>query len=147
MSASERPRDKGGPRPENQLKRVELRKARGSLIGMLAIGAVGAITCAVRRDVPGLASASSSFIVAALLVGGGQAIAALLLVLRAPRARVVAAVAAVLVIVAGVAAVVSLVGPSWVPALVVFFGFLELLLIAGSTPRKPARRKHVPGHR
>ncbi|MEO8702160.1 MAG: hypothetical protein ABI867_19105 [Kofleriaceae bacterium] len=114
---------------------------------MLAIGAVGAITCAVRRDVPGLAPASDSVLVAALLVGGGQAIAALLVVVRAPRARVVAAAAAVLVIVAGVAAIVSLVGTSWVPALVVFFGFLELLLVAGTTPRKPAHRKHVPGHR
>ncbi len=143
MSASERP----GPHPENQLKRVELRKARHSLIGMLAIGAVGAITCAVRRDVLGLASAPDSFLVAALLVGGGQAIAALLVALHAPRARVVAAAAAVLVILAGVAVIVWLVVASWVPAVVVFFGFLELLLIAGSTPRKPARRKHVPGHR
>ena len=38
-------------------------------------------------------------------------------------------------------------GVGWFPALLFFIGLIELLLVAGSTPRKPARSKHVPGHR
>ena len=149
MSASERPRDKGGSHPENQLKRVELRKARGSLVALLALVALGAIGFAAVRRSANLDLAAGylggSGLTVALLLGGAHALAGLFLVAHVPRARLVAGLAASLMIVTSIAMLILAVGSSWVPATLFLVGMFELLLVAGSTPRKPAHRKHVPG--
>jgi hypothetical protein len=87
----------------------------------------------------------SSGIVVALLIAVMHAAAALFLVMRAPHARLAAGLAASLLIASSVGLIVSMLGVPWVPALLFFVGFVELLLVAASTPRKPAHRKHVPG--
>ncbi len=154
MTASERHGDVGGPRPENQLKRVEIRKARHGLIGLLALVALAAIAfAALRRSdarflglPPGYLASGTALGVAALL-GAMHAFAAVLFAGHAARARMVAGIAGALLIVAGVGVILLVSGPAWVPAAVLFVGFVELMLVAGATPRKPAKRKHVPGRR
>ena len=152
MTASTRPSDAGGPRPENQRKRAEIRGPRQALIGMLAVVAIGAIAVLVLRrsdasflGLPPDYLAGSSGLVPAVLIAGSHAAAAALLALHSPRARVGAAIAAFLMIASSVVVIVSMLGVAWVPALMFFIGFVELLLVAGSTPRKPARRNHAPG--
>jgi hypothetical protein len=150
MSASERPSDVGGPRPENQRKRTELQKPRRSLIGTLVVVAIGAIAfIAMRRSeqlgLPAGYLTGSSATVAAVVIAGAHALAAVLLAVRFVRARHVAAVAASLLVVSSVTLIVLMLGVVWVPAVLFFIGFVELLLVAAATPRKPAHRKHVPG--
>lgn len=154
MSGSERQEDVGGPRPENQLKRVEIRKARHGLIGLLALVAVAAIAFAVLRrsdahflGLPPGYLAGGTALGFAGLIAAAHALAAVLFAIHAARARMMAGIAGVLVMIAGVGVVVSVSGPNWIPATLLFGGFFELLLVAGATPRKPAKRKHVPGRR
>lgn len=138
--------------PENQRKRTELVKPRRSLIGMLAVVAIGAITFVVlRRSDDHLLGLPPDYLrgapglVLAILLAGAHAVAAALLVIRAPHARLVAIIAGFTMIGASVALIMGMLGVPWVPALLFFIGFVELLLVAGATPRKPAHRKHVPG--
>lgn len=154
MTASERHGDVGGPRPENQLKRVEIRQARHGLIGLLAIVALAAIAfAALRRSdarflglPPGYLAGGSALGFAGL-IGAAHTFAAVLFALHAARARLAAGVAGALLMVAGVGVILLASGPAWIPATVLFVGFVELMLVAGATPRKPAKRKHVPGRR
>ncbi len=154
MSASERPSDTGGPRPENQRKRAELRGPRHALIGMLAVVAIGAIAFGVLRRSddrflglpPGYLEGASGLLLVGLLASV-QALAAVVLLVQPARGRLIGAIAAAVAIGSSVVLVTSTRGPAWVPALLFFIGFVEILLVAGSTPRKPAHRKHVPGRR
>jgi hypothetical protein len=138
-----------GPRPENQRKRTELVKPRRSLIGMLAVVAIAAVAFVVLRRSDdhflGLPPEYPSGFVIALLIAAAHAAAAMLLVIRAPHARLAAGLAAALLVVTSVGVIVLMLGVPWVPALLFFIGFVEILLVAASTPRKPAHRKHVPG--
>ena len=141
-----------GPRPENQRKRSELVKPRRSLIGMLAVVAIGAITFVILRrsddhllGLPPDYLRGSSGLVLAILLAGTHAVAAALLLMRAPHARLAAASAGFTMIAASVALILVMLGVPWVPALLFLVGFVELLLVAGSTPRQPAHRKHAPG--
>jgi hypothetical protein len=154
MSASERPHDAGGPRPENQRRRAEIRGPRRSLIGLLVVVAVAAIVFVVSRrsDRPYLGMpagylAGSSGLVLAIVIAGTQATAAVLLLVHAVRARLAAAIAAGVLVASAVALIMSMLGVAWFPAVLFFIGFVELLLVAGATPRKAARRKHQPGRR
>ncbi|CAN5833407.1 hypothetical protein BH11MYX2_BH11MYX2_24580 [soil metagenome] len=152
MAGSEKQGDVGGPRPENQLKRVEIRKARHGLIGLLALVALAAIAFAgLRRSDAHFLGLPTSFLAGgtalgfAGLIAASHALAAVLFAMHSPRARLMAAIAGALVIIAGVAVLLSEPGPGWVPAVLLLGGFFELFLVAGATPRKPAKRKHVPG--
>ncbi len=152
MTASTRPSDAGGPRPENQRKRAEIRGPRQALIGMMAVVAIGATAFLVLRrsdasflGLPPDYLAGASGRVPAVLLAGSHAAAAVLLALHAPQGRAGATIAASLMMAASVVLIVSMLGVAWVPALLFFIGFVELLLVAGSTPRKSARRKHAPG--
>lgn len=154
MTGSERHGDVGGPRPENQLKRVEIRKARHALIGLLSIVAVAAIAFVVlRRSDPSFLGlppgylASGTALGFAVVIATMHAFAAVLFAIHAERARLMAAIAGALVMVAGVGVALASPGADWVPAALLFGGFVELLLVAGATPRKPAKRKHVPRRR
>lgn len=163
MSGSARPSDKGGPRPENQRKRTEIRGPRRSLIGLLAVAAVGTITLGIMligRPGGGVAYLSPSLLAQSpltsfrglglelvILVGGTQALAASLLVLRHERARFVATVAAAIVVATSAILVMLSIGLSWLQPTLFGIGFIELLLVAASTPRKPADRKHRFGRR
>jgi hypothetical protein len=147
MTGSGRPTDKGGSHPERQRKRTELVKPRRSLLALLAIVAIAAIAGVVlRRSDARLGEYLGGSVkpVVAILVAATQALAAVLLMMRPARGRVVAVIAAVLLILAAVGFLVSI-DVAWVSVVLLFVGFIELLLVAGSTPRKPARRKHLPG--
>ncbi len=154
MSASERPSDQGGPRPENQRKRAELRGPRHALIGLLAVVAVGAVAFGILRRSdgqslglpPGYLEGASGLLLVGLLAAV-HAAAAVILLVQPTRGRVVAAVAAAVAIGTSVVLIMSMLGVTWFPALLFFIGFVEILLVAGSTPRKPAHHKHVPGRR
>ena len=154
MTGSGRRDDAGGPRPEKQLKRVEIKKARHGLIGLLSIVALAAITFAVlRRSAahflglpPGrLAGGTALGFIA--LIAATHALAAVMFAVQAKRARLIAAIAGALMIVVGVGITLSGPATNWIPATLLFGGFVELLLVAGATPRKAAKRKHVPGRR
>lgn len=153
MTGSERRGDVRGPRPENQLKRVEIRKARHGLIALVSIVALVAIAFALlrRSDArflglpPGYLAGGTALGVAAA-IGAMHALAVVLFAVHAERARLTAGIAAALLIGAGVG-VILVVGTHWVPATLLFGGVVELLLVAGATPRKPAKRAHVPGRR
>jgi hypothetical protein len=147
MTGSERPRDKGGSHPERQRKRTELVKPRRSLLAMLASVAIAATAGVVLRGSDarlGEYLGGSAKPVVAILVAATQALAAVLLVMHAARGRLVALIAASFLILAAVGLLISI-NVAWLPAVLIFVGFIELLLVAGSTPRKPARRKHLPG--
>lgn len=163
MTGSVRRSDKGGPRPENQRKRSELRGPRRSLVGVLALAAVGAITVGIlliRRPGGGLAHLSPDLLASspltsflgvglllAILVGGTQTLAASLLVLHHERARLVAAIAGAIIVATSAILVMLSIGLSWLQPTLFGIGFIELLLVAASTPRKPADRKHRFGRR
>lgn len=163
MSGSARPSDKGGPRPENQRKRAELRGPRRALVWLLAVSAVGAFTVGillirrpdghnVRLALDLLASSPlSTFrglgLVLAILVGGTQTLAASLLVLHHERARLVAAIAGAIIVAFSAAMVMMSIAVSWLQPTLFGIGFIELLLVAASTPRKPVDRKHRFGRR
>lgn len=154
MTGSERHRDAGGPRPENQRKRVEIRKARHGLIGLLAIVALAAIAFAVLRrsderflQLPAGYLAGGTAMGFAGVIAVTHAFAAVLFAVDGQRARLVAGCAGALLMVAGFGVSILVSGPAWIPATFLFAGFVELLLVAGATPRKPAKRKHVPGRR
>jgi len=121
---------------------------------MLVIVAAFAITFYVlRRSNQGFLGLPPGYLgglpglVLAILIAGTHLFAAMLLVGQAPRARLVALIAALLVIVASVVLIMSMLGVAWFPAVLFFIGFVEVLLVGGSTPRKPVHRKHVPGRR
>ncbi|MEJ7596269.1 MAG: hypothetical protein WKG01_00045 [Kofleriaceae bacterium] len=154
MTGSARHGDVGGPRPENQLKRVEIRKARHGLIGLLAIVALAAIAFAVLRrsdarflGLPPGYLANSTALGFTVLIAATHALAAVLFAVNAARARLMAGIAGALLMVAGVGVILLVPGVNWVPATLLFGGFIELLLVAGATPRKPRKREHVPGRR
>ncbi len=163
MTGSGRPQDKGGPQPEHQRKRAELRGPRHALIGALAVIAVAAITVGamlMKRSDGGLVglsldtiagSAFGSFrgpgAVLAVVIGGTQALAAALLVIDHRRGRHLAAVAAGLVIAFSVVLVMLMTRTTWLQPTLFGIGFIELLLVAGSTPRKPADRSRRFGRR
>lgn len=154
MTGSDRHGAAGGPRPENQLKRVEIRKARHGLIGLLAVIALAAIAFAVLRRSderflrlpPGYLAGGTALGFAGL-IAATHALAAVLFAMHAQRARLVAGIAGALVMVAGVGVILLVPGPAWIPATLLFAGFVELMLVAGATPRKPTKRKHIPGRR
>lgn len=154
MTGSERRGDAGGPHPENQLKRVEIRKARHGLIGLLSIVAIAAVAFAIlrRSDAhflglpPGYLAGGTALGFAAV-IAAAHALAAVLFAVHAKRARLMAGIAGALVIAAGVGVILLVPGADWIPAILLFGGFVELLLVAGATPRKPAKRKHAPGRR
>ena len=154
MTGSDRPGDVGGPRPENQLKRVEIRKARHGLIGVLALVALAAIAFAVlRRSDAGFLGLPPGYLAGgtalgfAGLIAASHALAAVLFAMHAATARLFAGIAGAILMIGGVGVVASAPGPQWVPAALLFGGFFELLLVAGATPRQPPKRKHVPGRR
>ncbi len=156
MTGSGRPQDKGGPQPEHQRKRAELRGPRHALIGTLAVIAVAAITVGallMKRSDGGLVRLSldqlagsplGSFrgagAVLAVVIGGTQALAAALLVVHHQRGRWLAAIAAGLVLAFSVVLVMLMTRTTWLQPTLFGIGFIELLLVAGSTPRKPADR-------
>lgn len=163
MSGSVRPSDKGGSRPENQRKRAELRGPRRALVGLLAVAAIGALTVGIlliqrpdghnvklSLDLLG-SSPLSSFrglgLALAILVGGTQTLAAAALVLHHARARHVATVAGVIVVVFSAVMVMMSIALSWLQPTLFGIGFIELLLVAACTPRKPVDRKHRFGRR
>ncbi len=163
MSGSARPSDKGGARPENQRKRTEVRGPRHALLGLLAIAAIGALTVgvlliqrpdgrSVKLSIDLLASSPlTSFrgigLLLALVIGGTQTLAASLLVLRHERARQVAAIAGGIIVVTSAVMVMLSIGLSWLQPTLFAIGFIELLLVAASTPRKPVDRAHRFGRR
>lgn len=161
MTASTRPQDKGGSRPDQQRKRVEIRGPRHALIGVLAAAAVGLIAIgimvlprgdggSVRLSADLLAGSPLSFRglgVVLVMVGATQAIAAVMLVLHHPRGRHVAAAAGVLVALLAAILVMLMAGSSWLPVALFGVAFMELLLVAASTPRKPVERKSRFGRR
>ncbi|MDQ3335493.1 MAG: hypothetical protein M4D80_10035 [Myxococcota bacterium] len=158
MSASDRTRDKPGPHPENQRKRTEIRGPRHALIGVLVCAAIGMVIVGIMliqgadgravRLSPELLAGSpfGSFreigLMLAILIGGTQAVAATLFALHHPRARHVAAVAAGIAVACGAAFVLAMHRTSWLEPTLFGIGFLELLLVAGCTPRKSAHPKH-----
>ncbi len=121
---------------------------------MLAIVAIGAVAFGVLRRSderflglpPGYLEGPSGLLLVGLLAGV-HALAAVVLLVQPARGRLVAAIAAAVAIGSCIFLVMSMLGVAWVPALLFFIGFVEILLVAGSTPRKPAHRKHVPGRR
>lgn len=163
MSGSARPSDRGGPQPENQRKRTEIRGPRRALVGLLAVAAIGIITVGillVQRPDGGHVDLSldhlsrsplHSFrglgLVLALLVGGTQVLAASLLVLHHERARHVAAAAGLIIVGASAVMVMLSIELSWLQPTLFGIGFLELLLVAASTPRKSRDRSHRFGRR
>ncbi|MBA3397502.1 MAG: hypothetical protein H0T89_33065 [Deltaproteobacteria bacterium] len=161
MTASTRPHDKGGSRPDQQRKRVEIRGPRHALIGVLAAAAVGLIAIGTMVLVRGdggsvrlsdnlLAGSPLSFRALAMIlvvVGATQVIAAIMLVLHHPRGRHVAAAAGVLVALLAAILVMLMAGTSWLPVALFGVAFMELLLVAASTPRKPMVRKSRFGRR
>jgi len=158
MTASEPPRDKGGPRPENQRKRTEIRGPRHALIAVLALAALGAIIVGVMLIQRGdgravglspellLGSPLHSFrgmgLALAILVGGTQAVAAILFVRYHARARHGAAVAAGIAVACSALMVMLMARRSWLELALFGIGFIEFLLVAACTPRKPPDRKH-----
>ena len=145
------------PHPENQLKRRELRGARHALIGVLAIGAGLAITggavllahpdghwagpsleVVVRST---LTSARTTALLLGVVIGGTQAIAAVMFLGQHKRARAVAAVAACLALAWAIARL-FVDDVSGFQLALGGLGALELVLVAGSTPREFGK-KHV----
>jgi hypothetical protein len=129
--------DRPGPHPENQRKRQELVGARHGLVGVLAISAVLAIIGGVRAGSPLLA----------VLVGGSQGVAAWLVLARQIHCRLVALGAALLAIGWAVTQILVLDGVSWFSLSLLGVGLLEVLLVAGSTPRDDGTRKKMRGRR
>ncbi len=161
MTASTRPQDKGGSRPDQQRKRVEIRGPRHALIGVLAAAAICVIAVGIlvlRRGDGGGVRLSSDLLagsplsfrglgVVLVVVGISQAIAGTLLVLHHPRGRHVAAAAGVIVALLAAILVMLMAGSSWLPVALFGAAFMELLLVAASTPRKPIERKSRFGRR
>ncbi len=86
-------------------------------------------------------------LVLAILIGGTQTLGASLLVLHHERARHVAAVAGAIIVVFSAVIVMMSIELSWLQPTLFGIGFIELLLVAASTPRKPVDRKHRFGRR
>lgn len=133
---------------------MELVKPRRSLIGTVILVAAAATWFVIMRRAdanflglpPGYLAGPTATVLA-VVIAAAHVVAAVFLVSHAPRGRFIAALAAAAVLVAGIALVMAMRGVAWVPAVLFFVGFIELLLVAGSTPRKAPHRKHVPGHR
>ncbi len=147
--------DQPGPHPERQRKRTELQGPRNGLIGLLVVIAVLAIAggaaliggndggSVFQPKLPPAARSHSLFgtgVLLALVIGGSQAIAALMLVLHRPKARMVA-LAAALIVVAWSIERLLLHGVSNLQVGAFFIGGLELLLVAGCTPRETMGRR------
>ncbi len=81
------------------------------------------------------------------MIAATHALAAVLFAVHAERARLMAGIAGAVVMAAGLGVIIFVPGADWIPATLLFGGFVELLLVAGATPRKPAKREHVPGRR
>lgn len=122
--------DLPGPHPENQLKRQEVRKPRRGLIVLLALAALAAF-----------GSFRATGIAFALVIGSSQAVAAAMFAGRRPPARAVATAAALLAVAWSVAWILVVDDVTWVALTVLAIGVFELLLVAGSTPRKDSARK------
>lgn len=131
-------RDRPGPHPENQRKRRELRGPRHALIGLLAAAAVCAIVLGLRRVVVHDGDRPTGLLLA-LLIGGTQALAALLLVIHHVRARAIALIAALVAIGWGLGHMMVS-DWSWFQIAVFGVGALEVLLVAGCTPRDAGKR-------
>ncbi|HEY0483774.1 MAG TPA: hypothetical protein VGD37_39920 [Kofleriaceae bacterium] len=159
--ATRPPRDRPGPHPENQRKRRELRGPRQSLIGLLAVVAVLAVTGGValiarpdghvlRPPVDlqvgsPLMSIRATGVLLALVIGSTQAIAALLLLLHYVRARMVALIASLIAVVWSVLQMILLDGATWFQLTLLGIGALEVLLVAGCTPRESSGPKKMRG--
>ncbi len=145
------PPDRPGPHPENQRKRRELQGPRRTLIGVLALAAVGALArvfglgagpAAVADftgPLPLLASAGFGATML-VLVAASQALAAGLLAVHHLHARTVALVAALVVIAWGAAQILVLDRVTWFALGLLAVGALEALLVAGCTPRDTAKK-------
>ena len=146
--------DRPGPHPENQRKRTELRGPRHALIGVLLIGALGAVVAGALAATRGNPSALGLTIVSpfasvrgtggllAILIGGSQALAAFLLLAHHERARMVALIAA-LIAVAWSALHGMMLGGAAFPLVLFAFGALEVMLVAGCTPRDAGKPKKL----
>lgn len=150
MSSPDRP----GPHPENQRKRRELQGPRRTLIGLLALVAVGALArlCGLGASSPAAVDftgappliASAGFGATLLvLVAASQAVAAGLLAVHHLAARMVALAAALLVLAWGVAQILVLDRVTWFSLGLLALGALEALLVAGCTPRDTAKKRRT----
>jgi hypothetical protein len=155
------PRDRPGPHPENQRKRRELRGPRQSLIGLLAVVAVlavaGGLALIARPDDHVLrqpvdlqvgspfTSIRGTGVLLALVIGSTQGIAAFLLLLHHVRARMVALIASLIAVVLSVLQMMLLDGATWLQLTLFGIGALEVLLVAGCTPRESSGPKKMRG--
>lgn len=121
--------------PENTRRRQELRGPRHALIGVLVVAAVLAVL-AIARMSPSAATTGLWAVLAAM-----QLIAAGFLAARFLRARLVAVVAALAAIAWGVEQILVNDVVTWVQLVVLGIGALELLLVAGCTPRDPPKKR------
>ena len=122
------PRDRPGPRPENQRKRQEVRGPRHALVGVLTIAAFLAALGVLQQ----IADRRALVVICVT-----QALGAWLLLGRHPRGRIVAVFAALFAIGWGVAQILIFDGVSWFSLSLLGVGALEALLAAGATPRGP----------
>lgn len=130
---SSAPLDAPGPHPERKLARQELVGARHGLVGVLALAAIAALVLGSRG--------SRVF----LAIGVAQAVAAWLVLARQLHCRIVALGAALFAIGWAIVQILVYDGVSWLSLAVLGVGLLEVLLVAGSTPRDDGKRKKMRG--
>jgi hypothetical protein len=155
-------RELPGPRPENTRRRRELQGPRRALIGLLGMAAALAVFLGAtlivlpnaqlfreRFDVLFASPLSETRATGATLIaiGAVQAWAALTLVQHQVRARLIALVAALIVVAWSLLQMMVSNGVTWFQICAFGVGALEAFLVAGCTPRKPAKIKHQPGRR
>lgn len=133
--AMARRRVTSGPHPENQIKRVEVRRPRHALLAMLVSMSAAALI--------GLGMGRVGLVLA-LIVAVTQGGAAIVLVAHRKLGRHAALAAALIAIVWGAATIAVVNVATWLSGGMVALGVFETMLVAGSTPRKNPGRKRRP---